>query len=79
MSNSNLRDLLEMNLTKTATAKRAGCGTVGLDRACIKEFGKTWNQIKEDQRNTRNAALAHRPVTGLRYFGPANPYSNRFK
>lgn len=64
---SDINDLLDMNLTKAAAAKRARCTPKTLDKECIKEFGKNWTELKAKQRQSKNEALRDK-VTGEFYY-----------
>jgi hypothetical protein len=76
---SNIEEIAEMNLTKRAASKRAGCSGDTLDDECMRVFGKKWTELKAEQREEKNKSLSSKPVGKLSYFGPKRIYSANIK
>jgi methylphosphotriester-DNA--protein-cysteine methyltransferase len=66
--NDVLKQIIDMNLTKSALAKRLGTSPRNLDTKCKEVFGMTFDDYKANERARRNEELSKRTIKSPRPF-----------
>lgn len=64
----NLADIIEMNLPSlAAAAKRARCSAATLNKACLEEYGESWNDIAQRRKLNHIQEIANERPEKLYY------------